>query len=54
MPHKRVVFAAGKITYLYTATGEKVQKKVTQGSTTVVTDYVDGFTSSVRYARVNM
>ncbi|MCS4238491.1 RHS repeat-associated protein [Myroides gitamensis] len=38
-----VVFAAGKITYLYTATGEKVQKKVTQGSTTVVTDYVDGF-----------
>ena len=38
-----VVFAAGKITYLYTATGEKVQKKVTQGSTTVVTDYIDGF-----------
>ncbi|EKB08412.1 hypothetical protein HMPREF9716_01231 [Myroides odoratus CIP 103059] len=38
-----VVFAAGKITYLYTATGEKVQKKVTQGSTTVVTDYVDDF-----------
>ncbi|WHT39831.1 RHS repeat-associated core domain-containing protein [Myroides sp. mNGS23_01] len=38
-----VVFAAGKITYLYTATGEKIQKKVTQGSTTVVTDYVDGF-----------
>ena len=51
--HKKVVFAAGEITYLYTATGEKVQKKVTQGSTTVVTDYVDGFTSSVRYARVN-
>ncbi|WP_353117494.1 DUF6443 domain-containing protein [Myroides odoratus] len=48
-----VVFAAGKITYLYTATGEKVQKKVTQGGTTVVTDYVDGFTSSIRYARVN-
>lgn len=40
---RKVVFAAGKITYLYTATGEKVQKKVTQGSTTTVTDYVDGF-----------
>lgn len=40
---RKVVFAAGKITYLYTATGEKVQKKVTQGSTTIVTDYVDGF-----------
>ncbi|MDM1045944.1 RHS repeat-associated core domain-containing protein [Myroides sp. R163-1] len=38
-----VVFAAGKITYLYTATGEKLQKKVTQGSSVVVTDYVDGF-----------
>ncbi|WP_353117500.1 hypothetical protein [Myroides odoratus] len=48
-----VVFATRKITYLYTATGEKVQKKVTQGGTTVVTDYVDGFTSSIRYARVN-
>ncbi|WP_353160835.1 hypothetical protein [Myroides odoratus] len=52
--HEKVIFPAGKITYLYTATGEKVQKKVTQGGTTVVTDYVDGFTSSVRYARVNM
>jgi hypothetical protein len=51
---RKVVFAAGKITYLYTATGEKVQKKVTQGSTTVVTDYVDGFTSSVRFARVSI
>ncbi|MDM1057577.1 hypothetical protein HX004_17675 [Myroides sp. 1354] len=48
-----VVFAAGKITYLYTATGEKLQKKVTQGSSVVITDCVDGFTSSVRFARVN-
>ncbi|WP_413514053.1 DUF6443 domain-containing protein, partial [Myroides odoratus] len=38
-----VVFAGGKINYLYTATGEKIQKKVTQGSITVVTDYLDGF-----------
>ncbi|QQU00946.1 hypothetical protein [Myroides odoratus] len=53
MNHKRVVFTAGEITYFYTATGEKVQKKVTQGSTTVVTDYIDGFTSSVRFARVS-
>ncbi|WP_259189909.1 hypothetical protein [Myroides odoratus] len=51
---EKLFFTAGKITYLYTATGEKVQKKVTQGSTTVVTDYVDDFTSSVRYARVSM
>ncbi|WP_413513496.1 RHS repeat domain-containing protein [Myroides odoratus] len=40
---KEVVFAGGKINYLYTATGEKIQKKVIQGSTTVVTDYLDGF-----------
>lgn len=36
-------FASGKINYLYTATGEKVQKKVTPGTATVVTGYLDGF-----------
>ena len=38
-----IVFANGKIKYLYTATGQKVKKMVTEGTLTTTTDYVAGF-----------
>ncbi|MDO5655049.1 MAG: DUF6443 domain-containing protein [Flavobacteriaceae bacterium] len=34
---------SGEITYVYNAAGAKVQKKVTQDSYTITTDYLDGF-----------
>lgn len=37
-----IVFSNGKINYLYNAVGQKVNKKVTQGST-ITTDYLAGF-----------
>ncbi|MCL9768865.1 DUF6443 domain-containing protein [Flavobacterium sp. HXWNR69] len=37
-----IIFASGKITYLYNATGQKVQK-VVSGSEQIVTHYLQGF-----------
>ncbi len=38
-----IVFSNGKINYLYNAVGQKVSKKVTQGSLITNTDYLSGF-----------
>ncbi len=38
-----ITFGNGKIEYIYSAGGAKVQKKVTQGTTVTTTDYLGGF-----------
>ncbi|WP_410879962.1 RHS repeat-associated core domain-containing protein [Myroides sp. DW712] len=38
-----ILFDRGKITYLYTATGEKINKVVTQGGGGFTVNYLDGF-----------
>ncbi len=48
-----ITFGNGIIEYIYSAGGAKVQKKVTQGTVVTTTDYLGGFTASVRFARVN-
>jgi hypothetical protein len=39
----KLFFGSNTIEYLYTATGQKVQKKVIEGATTTVTHYLSGF-----------
>lgn len=40
----KITFAGGNtIEYLYNATGQKLQKKVTEGAVISTTDYIDGF-----------
>lgn len=38
-----ITFGNGKIEYIYSSGGAKVQKKVTQGTTVTTTDYLGGF-----------
>ena len=38
-----IVFPNGIITYLYNAVGQKTTKTVTQGTTIIITDYLNGF-----------
>ncbi len=38
-----IVFPNGTITYLYNAVGQKTTKTVTQGTTIIITDYLNGF-----------
>ncbi|ANH82640.1 hypothetical protein A8C56_18150 [Niabella ginsenosidivorans] len=42
LPQSITVTGKGTITYLYDAAGNKLQKKVTEGSTTETTDYLGG------------
>ncbi|MFD2907963.1 DUF6443 domain-containing protein [Flavobacterium ardleyense] len=46
----QITLANGIINYLYSATGQKVRKKVTEGSTVTTTDYLSGF----QYVNTNL
>ena len=39
----KIIFGSNKIEYLYNATGQKIQKKVTEGTTITTTEYLNGF-----------
>ncbi len=43
LPTKILFSSGGKIEYFYDATGTKLKKKVTNGTTITTTDYMDGF-----------
>lgn len=43
LPVKIPFGTMGSIEYLYDAVGKKLQKKVTQGTDVIITDYLDGF-----------
>ncbi|MBB4802054.1 RHS repeat-associated protein [Flavobacterium nitrogenifigens] len=43
LPKKIIFGSAGTIEYIYTATGQKVEKIVTEGTVTTVTNYLGGY-----------
>ena len=39
----KIIFTTGNIVYIYTASGQKMQKTVTEGTNTTTTDYLGGY-----------